>query len=105
MSSGNTHAYILARDDAITEWRSLMGPTKVFRTRFLEPDSLRGLFGLTDTRNTSHGSDSEASARSEIGFFFPEFDWDRFGAEEEEAFRAGRVRLDREHFVHRKVSG
>ena len=31
-------------------------------------------FGLTDTRNTSHGSDSDENALKEIQFFFPEFD-------------------------------
>ena len=33
MSSGSVHAYVLAREDAIQHWRSVMGPTKVFKTR------------------------------------------------------------------------
>lgn len=49
-------AYILAREDAIRHWRELMGPTKVFRARYTSPASIRGQFGLTDTRNTTHGS-------------------------------------------------
>lgn len=49
-------AYIIAREDAITHWRGMMGPTKVFRARYTSPDSLRGQYGLTDTRNTTHGS-------------------------------------------------
>lgn len=49
-------AYILAREDAISHWRELMGPTKVFRARYTSPASIRGQFGLTDTRNTTHGS-------------------------------------------------
>ncbi|CAI5683637.1 nucleoside diphosphate kinase 6 isoform X2 [Oreochromis niloticus] len=57
MSSGPMRAYILARKDAISHWRELMGPTKVFRARFNSPASIRGQFGLTDTRNTTHGSD------------------------------------------------
>merc|ERR1711976_1016628 len=55
-----------------------MGPTKVFKTRYDQPDSIRGKFGLTDTRNSSHGSDSEETARAEINFFFPEFNIDEF---------------------------
>ena len=35
MSSGSVHAYVLAREDAIQHWRALMGPTKVFKTRYV----------------------------------------------------------------------
>lgn len=38
-----------------------MGPTRVFRARHVAPDSIRGSFGLTDTRNTTHGSGESAS--------------------------------------------
>ena len=74
MSSGPLWALILAKPDAIAAWRRLMGPTKVYRGVYTEPESLRALFGLTDTRNGLHGSDSPESAVREIGFFFPEFD-------------------------------
>jgi len=101
MSSGPTQAYILYKPDAIADWRALMGPTKVFRSRFEAPDSIRGTFGLTDTRNSSHGSDSEDNARNEIKFFFPEFDPAAFvNSGDGSAFREGRVRLDRSRFVH-----
>jgi nucleoside-diphosphate kinase len=44
-----------------------------------ETDSIKltSQFGLTDTRNTTHGSDSDATARNEIKFFFPDFDADQ----------------------------
>lgn len=54
--SGPMRAYVLAREDAICHWRELMGPTKVFRARHTFPTSIRAQFGLTDTRNTTHGS-------------------------------------------------
>lgn len=54
--SGPMRAYVLAREDAIRHWRELMGPTKVFRARHTSPTSIRAQFGLTDTRNTTHGS-------------------------------------------------
>lgn len=54
--SGPMRAYVLAREDAICHWRELMGPTKVFRARYTSPASIRAQFGLTDTRNTTHGS-------------------------------------------------
>lgn len=33
-----------------------MGPTKVFEAKLSNPDSIRGKYGLTDTRNVTHGS-------------------------------------------------
>ena len=66
MSSGPAQALILAKEGAIEGWRELMGPTKVFKTRFDKPESIRGQFGLSDTRNCSHGSDSKQSAEKEM---------------------------------------
>ncbi|KAJ6646835.1 Nucleoside diphosphate kinase 6 [Pseudolycoriella hygida] len=78
MRSGETQALILHKIDAITSWRNLMGPTKVFKTLYSHPESLRGQFGLSDTRNACHGSDSVASVEKEVKIFFPDFnihDW------------------------------
>ena len=100
MSSGPCQPLILAGHDSIVRWRELMGPTKVFRTRYSHPDSVRGRFGLTDTRNVSHGSDSDQSARSEINFFFPEFSEECWG-EERDHFKAGNITFDSDNFVHR----
>ena len=47
---------ILAHEDAISRWRKLMGPTKVYKTQHEEPNCIRGMFGLSDTRNCTHGS-------------------------------------------------
>ena len=58
MCSGPIEALILLREDAIEHWRQLMGPTKVYKTWQSHPDSIRGTWGLTDTRNTTHGSGS-----------------------------------------------
>ena len=43
-----------------------MGPTKVFKTQFEAPDSIRGQFGLSDTRNATHGS----GGHFQLCFFF-----------------------------------
>ena len=82
-----------------------MGPTKVFKTRYEQPDTIRGLFGITDTRNSSHGSDSEETARQEIQFFFPEFDFDDFyRSGQDQAFLNGQISqtlfLDENLFQH-----
>eukprot|EP01111_Echinosteliopsis_oligospora_P009920 TRINITY_DN29_c1_g1_i2.p1 TRINITY_DN29_c1_g1~~TRINITY_DN29_c1_g1_i2.p1 ORF type:complete len:148 (-),score=24.92 TRINITY_DN29_c1_g1_i2:48-491(-) len=59
-------------EDAITQWRSLMGPTHAVKARQEFPASIRGLYGVSDTRNCVHGSDSSDTAAREIKFFFPE---------------------------------
>ncbi|XP_059520837.1 nucleoside diphosphate kinase 6 [Myotis daubentonii] len=100
MASGPIRAYILAHPDAIQLWRTLMGPTRVFRARHVAPDSIRGSFGLTDTRNTTHGSDSVASASREIAAFFPDFSERRWFEEEEPQWRWGPVRYSPERGVH-----
>ncbi|XP_019751756.1 nucleoside diphosphate kinase 6 isoform X1 [Hippocampus comes] len=100
MSSGPMRAYILAREDAIGHWRELMGPTKVFRARYTSPTSLRAQFGLTDTRNTTHGSDSVESARREMTFFFPDFRPEEWMEREEPSFRSGRMLYDPQQHIH-----
>jgi nucleoside-diphosphate kinase len=61
----------------------------IIRTRHEEPNSIRGRYGLTDTRNATHGSDSIESAIREIAFFFPDFDSNLWLKEEENHFRDG----------------
>lgn len=56
MSSGPVEVLILAKKNAITEWREMLGPTKVYKCVVSHPESIRGMFGLTDTRNVGHGS-------------------------------------------------
>ncbi|KAK1795921.1 hypothetical protein P4O66_009035 [Electrophorus voltai] len=98
--SGPMRAYILAREDAVAHWRELMGPTKVYRARYTAPNSVRALYGLTDTRNTTHGSDSTESAKREIAFFFPEFSVQQWLDKEEQRFRAGHVEYDPQREIH-----
>ncbi|KAL0274541.1 UNVERIFIED_CONTAM: hypothetical protein PYX00_002642 [Menopon gallinae] len=61
MTSGPCHLHVLAKTDAIRSWRDLMGPTKVYRTIYSHPESIRGTHGLTDTRNATHGSGQSGS--------------------------------------------
>ncbi|KAL1433789.1 hypothetical protein MTO96_012318 [Rhipicephalus appendiculatus] len=66
----------------------------------MPPNSIRARFGLTDTRNAGHGSDSEESARREIGFFFPEFDQDMWYLDEEQRWRRAKLVFDLERCEH-----
>ncbi|XP_050424002.1 nucleoside diphosphate kinase 6-like isoform X2 [Adelges cooleyi] len=101
MTSGPSESYILAREDSIKFWRHLMGPTKVFQSQISNPDSIRAVHGLTDTRNATHGSDSEESARREISILFPDFSFDRWQNIEEPHFRNGKVKFSDKQFVHK----
>ncbi|TPX48629.1 nucleoside-diphosphate kinase [Synchytrium endobioticum] len=73
MASGPFQAMILHHEtDAISQWRSLIGRTQPIHARRAAPASLRALYGITDTRNAFHGSDSPDSVRRESRFFFPD---------------------------------
>lgn len=100
MSSGHIWTHVLARENAVAHWRKLMGPTKVFRTIHCEPHSIRGLFGLTDTRNVCHGSDSPENALKEIEFFFPEFNAEKWYKEDEQLYFHENVIFCNESLTH-----
>uniref|UniRef100_T1J1I8 Nucleoside diphosphate kinase-like domain-containing protein n=1 Tax=Strigamia maritima TaxID=126957 RepID=T1J1I8_STRMM len=71
LRSGPVIAMVLARPQAICQWKDLIGPTRTNDARNMAPNSLRARFGRDDTHNGFHGSDSAASAEREIHFFFP----------------------------------
>jgi nucleoside-diphosphate kinase len=56
-------------EDAITCWRTLMGPTNPVDA---PPGSIRGDFATLIGENIAHGSDSPASAARELKLFFGE---------------------------------
>ncbi|KAI9558473.1 hypothetical protein GHT06_015260 [Daphnia sinensis] len=100
MKSGPIHAHILAHPEAVQLWRKIMGPTKSFVTQYEAPDTIRGSFGLTDTRNCTHGSDSQMSAMREIQFFFPQFNYEEWLEKQEPMFRKGLCSIDYSTFTH-----
>ncbi|XP_065670458.1 nucleoside diphosphate kinase homolog 5 isoform X2 [Hydra vulgaris] len=71
MSSGESIAYLLARNKAIEHWRKIIGPTNSAKARDEVPTSIRALYGTDNYKNAVHGSDSLKSAFREIQFFFP----------------------------------
>jgi nucleoside-diphosphate kinase len=56
-------------DDAITCWRTLMGPTDPVQAA---PGSIRGDYATVIGENIVHGSDSAESAARELKLFFGE---------------------------------
>ncbi|XP_067127684.1 nucleoside diphosphate kinase homolog 5-like [Centruroides vittatus] len=71
MSSGPIVVMVLAKENAITHWRHVMGPTQINNAKEFRPESIRALYGQDDLHNAVHGSDSITSAEREIHFFFP----------------------------------
>ncbi len=70
MSSAPVHVLALERADAVDHWRRVLGATNPL---FAEPDTLREQYGDKSGivhRNACHGSDSDAAADREIGYFF-----------------------------------
>lgn len=101
MYSGPSDVHILAGHDAIPRWRKLMGPTKVYQAQFTDPKSIRAMFGLSDTRNAAHGSDSVESAKREMAILFKDFNVEKWYASEEKYFNLNQVNFDPVAFVHK----
>ncbi|NWJ05990.1 NDK5 kinase, partial [Crypturellus undulatus] len=72
MSSGPLTAMVLAKHNAISYWKELLGPSNSIKARETHPDSLRAIYGTDDLRNALHGSHNLSSAEREIRFMFPE---------------------------------
>lgn len=71
MTSGPVEAMILHREDAVRQWRDLMGPTDPEDARDSAPRSIRARFAASKQRNAVHGSDSLESFRREAKLLFP----------------------------------
>ncbi|KAL6899249.1 hypothetical protein ACP4OV_005907 [Aristida adscensionis] len=65
---------VLEKPDAITLWRTLIGPTDARKAKTSHPNSIRAMCGLDSEKNCVHGSDSPESAAREISFFFRDAD-------------------------------
>ncbi|XP_046405383.1 nucleoside diphosphate kinase 6 [Ischnura elegans] len=100
LASGPVHVHILAGVNSIILWRRILGPARVYQAKAEYPNSIRALYGVTDTRNSAHGSDSEQSALREIHFFFPNFDIDNWRSNEECYFQSCQVKLKEKEFIH-----
>ncbi len=71
MSSGPIVAMILSRNDAVEEFRKLIGETDPSKA---EEGTIRKLFATSLQMNAVHGSDSPENAIKEAAFFFSEFE-------------------------------
>ena len=71
MSSGPIVAAILEKDNAVEDFRKLIGATDPAKA---EPGTIRNLFAKSIDANAVHGSDSDENADIEGNFFFSAFE-------------------------------
>ena len=71
MTSGPVVLMVLEKENAISAWRELMGPTDATQAG---PDTVRGRYGTNIERNASHGSDATETAAFETSYFFSCFE-------------------------------
>lgn len=71
MSSGPIVAAILEKDNAIEDFRKLIGATDPAKA---EEGTIRNLFAKSIDANAVHGSDSDENAEIEGSFFFSAFE-------------------------------
>ncbi|HZX59725.1 MAG TPA: nucleoside-diphosphate kinase [Mucilaginibacter sp.] len=71
MSSGPIVAAILEKDNAVEDFRKLIGATDPTKA---EPGTIRNLFAKSIDANAVHGSDSDENAQIEGCFFFSSFE-------------------------------
>ena len=68
MSSGRCVPIVLAKENAVADFRKLIGATD---PKEAVPGTIRKDFASSKGENIIHGSDSAENARIEIGYFFP----------------------------------
>lgn len=71
MTSGSVIVVALEKDNAINDYRKLIGATDPAKA---EAGTVRNLFGESLTFNAVHGSDSVENGLREVHFFFSEID-------------------------------
>jgi nucleoside-diphosphate kinase len=71
MSSGPIYAAILEKENAVEDFRNLIGATDPAKAA---PGTIRQLFAKSIEANAVHGSDSDDNADREGNFFFSEFE-------------------------------
>jgi nucleoside-diphosphate kinase len=71
MSSGPIVPMILEKDNAVEDFRKLIGATDPAKAA---PGTIRALFAKSIDANAIHGSDSDSNAEIEGNFFFSQFE-------------------------------
>jgi nucleoside-diphosphate kinase len=71
MTSGPVVVMVLKHENAVEQYRKLMGPTDPSKA---PKGTIRAEFGVNTQMNAVHGSDSVENAHKEANFFFSSFE-------------------------------
>ncbi len=71
MSSGPIVAAVLQKENAVADFRTLIGATDPSKA---EPGTIRNLFAKSISANAVHGSDSDENANIEANFYFSQIE-------------------------------
>ncbi|XP_077472861.1 thioredoxin domain-containing protein 6-like [Stigmatopora argus] len=72
MTRGPVLALALTREDAVQQWKNMLGPPDIKKAKEEQPECIRARFSMEgDPVNQIHGSQSTEEASKEISFFFP----------------------------------
>ena len=72
MSSGPIVAIVLEKENAVEDYRTLIGSTNPENAA---EGTIRKLYAVNMQQNAVHGSDSDENAMIEAGFFFSQTEW------------------------------
>ena len=73
------------------------------RAKLHATTTIRGIYGLTDTRNSVHGSDNWDNVLKEINCIYPDFNYSDWLQNEEIYFQQGQVQYDTNLRIHRPL--
>ena len=71
MTSGSIVAILLEKENAVDDFRKLIGATNPEKA---EDGTIRKMFASDMTQNAVHGSDSDENAAKEASYFFSELE-------------------------------